>query len=628
MKKLFHRWWFWILTLASVSSIVLLIFFQTRDRGPVMVTETVERGALRQTVEAGGQVESLSEVDLAFETTGTIDQVFVQVGDTVSAGALIATLERRELFAQQEKAMQAENVARANLALKEAGATEQTIHVAESAVEQAHSALHAAEVDLKNTTQDFETTEAVTASSVQSAEVSLQKAEDDLEQLIAIQEESLDSIHEDFVLVFRSAMIAARSGLSEADEILGVDNKTVNDEFEQVLSNQDESQEQLAIDSYDVAKESLVLSENEVYALSTDATFAEIDRVYPFVIDALRDVASTLLYTRKALDATTLTSNTFTPTELSALEASIEAAEQSVESALETVIAEEQLRKGTEVQQSSDVTAAENAVLLAKQDLENATATKTDTDVAALSGVQSAETAVAMREADVVAAQAKLAEVTVEPRAVDLAALFAVVKQAEAEVAATQIQLSKTEIRSPIAGQVTKVLSEVGEVVQATTPIATVQTTEEELFKVHVDIAESDIAKLALGQFVEMTIDAFSDGAVFYGRVQKINPAEKEIEGIIFYEITILFDNAQTLPLLRPGLSVDATIITAEKEDVLSIPARAVLEKDGKDIVRIKIDGEIEEREVIVGLRGEDGRVEMIEGLKEGEEIVVSVKGI
>ena len=76
-------------------------------------------------------------------------------------------------------------------------------------------------------------------------------------------------------------------------------------------------------------------------------------------------------------------------------------------------------------------------------------------------------------------------------------------------------------------------------------------------------------------------------------------------------------------------MTVSVTIFTNRKNDVLMIPERAVINKDNKKTVRVLIDKKnqkIVEKEVLTGLRGNEGMVEVISGLNENEEVVTFIK--
>ena len=71
------------------------------------------------------------------------------------------------------------------------------------------------------------------------------------------------------------------------------------------------------------------------------------------------------------------------------------------------------------------------------------------------------------------------------------------------------------------------------------------------------------------------------------------------------------------------GMTANVVFNTETNENVLYIPQRAVLSKDGVKYVRVLENGEAKEAVVKLGLRGDGGLVEVSEGLSEGQEIVV-----
>jgi multidrug efflux pump subunit AcrA (membrane-fusion protein) len=139
-------------------------------------------------------------------------------------------------------------------------------------------------------------------------------------------------------------------------------------------------------------------------------------------------------------------------------------------------------------------------------------------------------------------------------------------------------------------------------------------------FQITVDIYEEDVVKLAIGNAVEIKLTAFPD-KIFKGKVVSIDPAEKIIEGVVYYEAKIeLEDYPETI---KPGMTADLTIKTVTKENVLAIPGAAIEEKDNKTTVQVFKKRHLETREIEIGLKGSNDIVEVISGLEEGEEVAI-----
>ncbi len=158
-----------------------------------------------------------------------------------------------------------------------------------------------------------------------------------------------------------------------------------------------------------------------------------------------------------------------------------------------------------------------------------------------------------------------------------------------------------------------------GETVQPSEPVISFISAGP--FQVAVDIYEEDIVKVKVGDPVDIRVTAIPD-QTFSGKVIFINPAEKLIDGVVYYEVKI--DPALTDESgVKPGMTADITIKTAQADNVLIAPESAVTTADNKNFVQVIIDEKQQEREVQVGLKGSDGQVEIVSGLQEGEEIAV-----
>ncbi len=224
------------------------------------------------------------------------------------------------------------------------------------------------------------------------------------------------------------------------------------------------------------------------------------------------------------------------------------------------------------------------------------------------------------------------------------------VEQARAALREARDQLAKTVLRSPIDGQVTRVAVEVGEVAVPSTfsrETGLLMTVSDlSVIQVKVQVDETDVVRLHLGDSAEVTIDAFPD-TTFSGRVTRISqsavrtaasPAGGAVtDRAVDYDVEITLDNPP--PDIRPDLSATAKIITAVRDSALGIPiialtvrehnpistenaprdtTRARRETEGVFVVR---DGIATFRPVKVGIAGEE-YFEVLSGLSEGDTVV------
>ncbi|MCK5026965.1 MAG: HlyD family secretion protein, partial [Candidatus Pacebacteria bacterium] len=146
----------------------------------------------------------------------------------------------------------------------------------------------------------------------------------------------------------------------------------------------------------------------------------------------------------------------------------------------------------------------------------------------------------------------------------------------------------------------------------------------EDSYEIEVFIPEVDIVKVSVGDEVNITLDAYSDDDIFKAMVSSIDPAETMIEGVSTYKIVLSFivkDDER----IRSGMTADAEIMTDKRENVIVVPTRAI-QSNGHKYIQVVIGDSLEDREVIVGLKGSSGFSEITKGLLEGETIVTFVR--
>jgi len=215
-----------------------------------------------------------------------------------------------------------------------------------------------------------------------------------------------------------------------------------------------------------------------------------------------------------------------------------------------------------------------------------------------------------------------------------------------AQVESARTNLGKTSIYSPIAGVVTSLNVEEGEVAVTGTMNnpGTVLLTVSDLSKMQaeVEVDETDIVNVELGQQAEVTIDAYPD-TIFQGFASEIgnSPIISSLgsAGEEAVDFKVVIDLNDLPPGLKPGLSTTADIVTKSLERALSIPIQALTMRSAgksKDGEEPKKENEKEdEAEGVFVVKGKkaiftpvatgisDGmNIEIISGLVEGDEVV------
>ena len=239
--------------------------------------------------------------------------------------------------------------------------------------------------------------------------------------------------------------------------------------------------------------------------------------------------------------------------------------------------------------------------------------------------------------------QARTEGLQVSMKENDLASTGALLDKSKASKDQSIDQLSKTKILSPVNALIISRTVEVGDVVASQTMSSAAGTTLmtiADLGEIYAEttIDESDIGKIKLNLPVTIMAAAYQDLNI-PGYITHITPQASQVEQIPTFKIRIkiLLDKIkeQDLPqgkkryeLLYPGMSVDADIYVDKKDSVLQLPMEAVWEKKGKKYVTLlKGQNTFEDVEVTTGLKN-NVMVEIIKGLKEGDEIKLpEIKG-
>ncbi len=193
----------------------------------------------------------------------------------------------------------------------------------------------------------------------------------------------------------------------------------------------------------------------------------------------------------------------------------------------------------------------------------------------------------------------------------------------EAAKASYELILSNTQIRAPFNGIVTEKLMNEGEVFTlvptggGSPGIITLMRMD--LVKIKLSIAEKDFPFIKLNQPAEVTVDVYPD-KVFIGRVVQKNPAVSSISRTFTAEIEV--PNPQLL--LRPGMFARVRIKIGQGQGII-IPESALVPLPGSNVnyVFVVKDGVAQRRNITIG-RKFDGEVEVLSGVAENEQIVVS----
>ncbi|MBI5755165.1 HlyD family efflux transporter periplasmic adaptor subunit [Candidatus Peregrinibacteria bacterium] len=611
------------------------LYFASGNSGSVAnryETAEVMRGNLAQTVTATGSVKGTAEISLSFPISGKIESLAVSEGDRVSTGQTLAKIESWDLDLKVEMAKSALLIAEANLALKSAGNRKESIRVSEAEVSKSKASFESAKNDLSSLQNEYEILKKSTAADIANAEISVQTATDNLSKankdLANVQEDSESNVqaaYEDSVTEMKGSLVKMKTAFATMDEILGVDDEDQNDAFESYLKAKSL---QLFLDTqnlYKTAHTDFLELSPKVTALTSSDDHDSISALLADTLAGLKTVYDTLQSLRILLD-NAITGSSFSQTSLDAFKSDIDTelttinteitSLESAEQILETAILTSGKNSDT---YDSAVTSAKNALSTAEQNLSQIQLSSESKLASAESKITTAESNIGIAEASLKLSEANLALAKAGPRDVDLAPLSAEVSRATADLHLTEKNRSDAVLLASASGVITDIVPEIGEQVALNAPVVSLLVDKE--FMVEVDVSESDIVKVDVDDPVEITLDAYGDDMVFRGKVHAVDPGPTIIADVIYYKVMIFFDSEERV--VKQDMTANITIFTDTRDNVLYVSQRAVKTREEGKYVQILVNGEAVEKEVKTGLRADDGFLEVISGLSDGEDVVV-----
>ena len=163
--------------------------------------------------------------------------------------------------------------------------------------------------------------------------------------------------------------------------------------------------------------------------------------------------------------------------------------------------------------------------------------------------------------------------------------------QARSAVRTAQVNLAKTVIASPIDGVVIARNVDVGQTVAASLSAPTLFVIAADLsqMQLNASIDESDMGRISKGQAVSFTVDAYP-GDTFEGRVREVRLNPTITNNVVTYAAII--DAPNPALKLKPGMTANATIEVARRDDVLRVPSAALRFKPDAEVLAHFAEGD------------------------------------
>lgn len=211
--------------------------------------------------------------------------------------------------------------------------------------------------------------------------------------------------------------------------------------------------------------------------------------------------------------------------------------------------------------------------------------------------------------------------------------------QRKEAVSKAQTNLGYAIITSPIDGIIISKAVEEGQTVAASYSTPTLFTIAQDLtdMRVIADVDEADIGEVEVGQRVSFTVDAYP-GETFEGKVTQVRLEATTESNVVTYEVVISASNKDLK--LKPGLTANVTIFTMERNNIVSVPTKALRFTPTKEMLN---PGEkiedcqgahkvwVREGKTLKAYAVKTGitngtRTQIVSGVKEGAEVIVEMK--
>ncbi|MDD2680622.1 MAG: efflux RND transporter periplasmic adaptor subunit [Patescibacteria group bacterium] len=521
-----------------------------------------------------GEIESLEQVTLSSEMSGTIAQVNVSIGDKISAGQALVQFKAADKSAQ----------------LAQVQADYDNTLAAEA------SLLAQIETAKANHQKLILSTE----NRVATAEIAVEKSKNNLTQNAPQATENLISDAYDNAYIFlTSVQNSLTKKFQDADSILGIENTYINNKFKYLLGAKNSHTLNTANESYHLAIKEKLKFDTTMSNLSISSNDSQIDAAIVLADSALLETKTLFLDLTSLLDSTIVSSD-FSQNELNSLINMVNTSRDDISNKRTMLInIKQSLQDAKNTLDNRELTNLKNKV-----DLEI-------TYRKSLSDLEDIKKQVA---ADIYASEAGIKQLEV-----NLGSQDAMIKRSLASISGVQAEFAKTSVRSPISGTVASIDVKMGELVSTGKIVAKIINTDG--LQVKAFVPDSVLASLKIGGTV--LVDGSPIGTIL--RIApSVNEITKKVELIISVEpkdgLTFLVGQFVELKILASADNlVDAPIL---------LPLQAIkVDPTSHSIFVVNDQNIVEEIQVETGKLVGD-KIEIISDLSIYDAVISTARGI
>nr|AGF93392.1 efflux transporter, RND family, MFP subunit [uncultured organism] len=617
----------------------------------------VQKEDIKNVKIVNGVIRPYKNIRISSEIGGKIDQVKVEMGDRVKANENLIVFDQKEIKLNVRKAEATLAAARANLQDLKNQPEQHQLAASKAGVKQAQASLESAQANFKKV-KTGAAPEQIDASiaGVKQAEAALKKAQANYEMAQeGATEEEIQRVEAQY-----NQSAASLEGARQSLEVIKsmYDNRTVQKQQKinaEMKVETTEKQIESAEARIEQSKINLTQAQNNLEKAKNNLEQAqkEYERVKSLYEDEVvsekqLDLAKNQYENARSAVANAKTAVANAEQSIESARISKEQAEISHQNALKNLeLAQEEFQNPTQLKQQLVNAQTQVEVSKANKDLAKANLEKTRQGTRK-EQLEASQAGVEQAQASLESAQAQLAQLKSQPKAEDLARAEAGVKQAEAsleraeanylqlkkgaseekikaseanvaqaEVAleSAQNRLEDSIIKAPINGLITNLQVEAGEMVNPGTPLLNLVKLSQ--VYVETDVSAGDLKNLEVGDKVKVDILAY-DNMVKEGQINNISPvADRQTQS---FPVKVLLKNENLN--LKGGMFADVHYNLDQSQDTIVVPVEAVIDLDGSPEVFVIEKGKAVRRKIKTGIINTN-KVEVLEGLKEGEKIVV-----
>jgi HlyD family secretion protein len=550
--------------LLAVPTTIYLVNSKSQPKVDAIATMTVpvESQNLTVRITSSGIVQPVQRVNLSPKGSGRIAELFVEQGDKVQAGQIIARMESRDVEAQLAQAKAREASVRAKLAKIEAGNRQEDIASAQARLDQVEASL--AQLQAGSRVEEV----AGARSRLQQTQAGLQK----LRAGSRVEEVSQG----------RARLAQAQARLADAQT------GSSKQEIAQAQSQIDSSKAQAELTAKRVERNRSLVKEG---ALAQD----KLDEL----IKENRTAQAKLTESERRLQQ--LQENRLS--QIQQLQAAVEVESQGLK----------QLQNGT---RSEEIAKSEAEVAEAKSKLAQVENGNRPEEIA------KAEAAVAEAKSQLaVQVNGSRPEEIAQAKA-DLAEAQAQVHYQEVQLEDTKIRAPFAGVitqRYAIQGAFVTPATSASDATSATsTSIVALARDVEVLAKV----PEADISQIKPGQVVEIVADAYPD-KVFKGRVKLIAPEAVKERDVTLFQVRVAIDTGKDL--LQSGMNVDLRFVGQKLRNALVVPTVAIVTNKGQTGVLIPDDKKQPKFQPVTIGSTIGNKIQILEGAKAGDRVFIEL---